>query len=128
MAQRYQREIEEILDKKNEEAGKAGKGNSSGPRSQSKTKRARQPRSGPRFALRVTPGNLALGGVVLLLAALIFGLQPLLWVGIALFVIAYLTYFTKPRRTGERRWRGEIIDDPPQPGAIQRLWGWIFRG
>ncbi len=128
MAQRYQREIEEILDKKNEESEEAGSGKSSGPRRRSRTKRNQKPRYRRGFSLRLTPGSMAVAGVAFLLAALVFGAQPLLWVGIALFVVAYVRFFTKPRRTIERRWRGQSIEDDPAPSFIQRLWGWFTRG
>jgi hypothetical protein len=127
MAQRYQREIEKILDKTDDESGNAGTDKSGPPRRPSRGSRASRPRSGPRFSLSFTPGNLVLTGVVLLIAAVVLGFQPLMWVGSALFVIAYVSYFNKPRRGVERRWRGQSIEDEPSPSVLQRLWSWITR-
>jgi hypothetical protein len=127
MAQRYQREIEKILDKTNDESEKAGTNMSASPRRQSRGSQASAPRSGPRFTPRFTPGNLVVAGVVLLITAVVLGSQPLMWIGIALFVIAYVSYFNKPGRNVERRWRGQSIEDEPQPSVVQRLWSWITR-
>ena len=76
-----------------------------------------------------------LGGIALLLAAfamLLMGLTtfaaPIAWVGIAAFISAYVLFFTKPRRVVERRWRGQSIEDVPDPGPLARFWRWVSRG
>lgn len=131
MAQRYQREIEEILDKVNDGVPDGGK-----PR-RSKRKSA-QPQA-PRRArsasgLSLSPSRLVMAGVVLLIVAFAFnatGLAyagPLAWVGIGLFIAAYVMFFTRPRRIVERRWRGQSIEDAPEPNGLLRLWRWITRG
>ena len=133
MSNRYQREIEEILEQVNEDAptGRQPKGRAS--RAQG-ARATRQPRSraNPRAAL--TSRRLMLAGIVLIVSSLLFiGLVPSLagpavWLGIFLLITGYVVYFTKPRRTVERRWRGEIIEDEPEPNGIERFWRWLTRG
>lgn len=136
MSQRYQREIEEILGKAND-----GEAPPEAPaRGRRAPSRAAPPRRPRRFALDFTPGSMFVAGVVLLLAALVVNLLnvtvagfgaagPLAWVGIGLFIFAYISYFTRPRRTIERRWRGQSIEDAPGGGGpLGRLWRWITRG
>ena len=50
------------------------------------------------------------------------------WVGVALFIAAYVMFFTKPRIPTEKRWRGQPLDDPLDVSPIARLWRWIARG
>ncbi|MEX2599706.1 MAG: hypothetical protein WD533_08630 [Dehalococcoidia bacterium] len=133
MAQRYQREIEEILDKVNDGAPEEGGQKRTGSqRKAAQPKRA--PRSGPsRFpSLSISPVRLLVIGVVLLFAALVLpsGIAaPAAWLGIGLLVVAYIMFFTKPRRGTERRWRGQVIDDgSPEESPLQRFWRWLTRG
>ena len=132
MAQRYQREIEEILGQAGEEGGGAGSGGGRKPRA------PRRPRRSPRRALgaliRPTSGRLLLAGIVLLVLAVVLnaldapGVRPFFWASVVLFVFAYVAYFTRPRRAVERRWRGQLMDDPQPAGPFSRLWRWITGG
>ena len=127
MAERYQREIEEILAEAGEQA----------PRRRPERAR-RRPRPAPPqrrgFSLRPAPGRLAFAGAVSLAVALALnlfdaaGATIFLWVGVAFLVAAYVAYFARPRRTTERRWRGELLDAPPSPGPLSRLWRRITGG
>ena len=114
MPQRYQREIEEIL----QQAGDLGADEA--PK--------RRPRMGfarlvwdyfkqsiGGSALSITPGRVMLAAVLILLAALVlnvatpFGLVGLLaWIGFILFIVGYAMFFIKPRPV-EKRWRGNVI-------------------
>lgn len=127
MAERYQREIEEIL----EEAGERPPARP--------PKRARPPRRRPArrergYSLVPTPGRIAFAGAAAIAAALALNLLDapgatiFLWAGVALLVAAYAAYFMKPRRTVERRWRGQLMDAPPEPGPLSRLWRRITGG
>ena len=133
MANRYQREIEEILEQVNEGAptGRQPQGRAS----QAQGARAtRQPRSRANPRAAFTSRRLMLAGIVLIVSSLLFiGLVPSLagpavWLGIFLLITGYVFYFAKPRRTVERRWRGEIIEDEPEPNGIDRFWRWLTRG
>lgn len=133
MAQRYQREIEEILGQSGEQGEGAGSDGSQPPRSPRRVARAaRGPRLG-RF-IRPTSGRLLLAGITLLVLSVLLkaldapGVTPFLWASVVLFVFAYVAYFTRPRRTVERRWRGQPMDDPQPAGPLSRLWRWITGG
>ena len=132
--QRYQREIEEILDHVNEESP-ADTGSRRRPRA-GRAKSEVRPEGSPRLRLAFdfSPGRLFLIGAGMLVASLVlaafgFGFAALLaWIGIGLFVVAYVRFFVKPRRSVDRMWRGQSIEDPPQPSAPQRWWRWITGG
>lgn len=115
MSNKYQREIEEIL----QQAGDLGTGG--GP--------SRPPKQGfvglvwsyfkesvGGNVLSITPSRVMLGGVLILLAALVlnlatpgFGLVGLLaWLGFILFIVGYALFFIKPKQF-EKRWRGDVI-------------------
>ena len=132
MAQRYQREIEEILGQAGEEGKGAGPDGSKPPRTP--RRRSRSPGRGLRTLTRPTPGRLLLAGIVLLILAVVLnaldapGVRPFFWASVVLFVFAYVAYFTRPRRTVERRWRGQPMDDPQPAGPFSRLWRWITGG
>lgn len=132
MAQRYQREIEEILGQTGEEGQGAGSDGAKPPRSSRRP--SRSPGRGVRTFIRPTPGRLLLTGIVLLILTVVLnaldapGAGPFFWASVALFVFAYVAYFTRPRRTIERRWRGQPMDDPQPAGPFSRLWRWITGG
>ena len=129
MSQRYQKEIEEILEQANVEAseGKESSGRSR-RQEQSRLKPAGTPRQRRNASFRITTGKLLLAGVILLPLALIFSLDILAWLGIGLIVAAYVMYFARPRRVGDKRWRGQPIEDDPEQTAFQRFWRWLTRG
>ena len=125
MAERYQREIEEILAEADVQPPRRPPEPVRSPRP------ARSQRRG--FSCRPGSGSLAFAGVVFLAAALALNLLGfsgtiLLWPAVALFAAAYVAYFAKPRRTVERRWRGQVMDSPPPPGPLSRLWRRITGG
>ena len=76
----------------------------------------------------VSPGKLALGGVVLA----VLGLLPLfpVWTslaGLAIMVVAVVWMFIQ--RMGSQQpsyWRGRRVDEPPQ-GAWQRFRHWLSK-
>ena len=134
MSQRYQREIEEILQQVNEKGG-GGKGPAE-PGTGKLRPSSRRPRGGDGrsvlgFIRIPSPGRLFFAGLALLVAALVLrtavpGVSgPMVWVGVGLFIAAYIMFFTRARRPSERRWRGRTIDDEFQPGLLERLWTWL---
>ena len=61
---------------------------------------------------RITPGKLMLAGLVVLLIGIRF--WPMIWVGLAMLVVAYLMYFVSPRSISyEKRWRGQPLEESP---------------
>lgn len=126
MAERYQREIEEILEEAGEQAP---------PRPPRRVRPPRRPARRKRgYSLVPTPGRIAFAGAAAIAAALALnllgapGATVFLWAGVALLVGAYAAHFTQPRRTVERRWRGQALDAPPEPGPLSRLWRRITGG
>ncbi len=132
MSQRYQKEIEEILEQVNEDAPA-----NSGPSRKLRpweAARAQSMSTGqrPKASFRLTIGKVLLAGVVLLVLSPLLGglglMAPAAWGGIILIIGAYVVYFTKPRRQVERRWRGQSIEDEPEPNGFSRIWRWLTRG
>jgi hypothetical protein len=117
MSSKYQREIEEILEK-------AGDLESS--RRSRRAARHSLPRlvwlyvkrslSGKLWSL--SPGRVMLFGLVLLLSTLV--VRPfvngvsgyLAWAGLLISIVGYGMVLVKPPTTGERHWRGQPIDSP----------------
>ena len=132
MANRYQREIEEILEQVNEKAPSGSRPRGRAPQAQ-RARSGGRPRSGAGPRAAFTSGRLMLAGVILIISSLLLiGLVPSLagpavWLGIFLLVTGYVVHFAKPRRTVERRWRGESIEDQPESRGMERLWRWLTR-
>ena len=115
MPQKYQREIEEIL----QQAGDLGL--SDPPKRRSKQGFARlaweyfkQSIAGSAFS--ITPGRIMLGAVLILLAALVLaatsssGIAGTVgWIGFILFIVGYAMFFIKPKPV-QKRWRGDVIE------------------
>ena len=113
MPDRYQREIEDIL----QQAGDLG----TGPRSARRRggllalvwRYLGQAPSGKAWA--ITPGRVMLAAVAVLLLALVAGsmtsgVAPLLgFAGLLLFIVGYAMFFIKPPKA-EKRWRGQPIE------------------
>jgi hypothetical protein len=117
MPEKYQQEIEDILDQV-----------SSFP----KQRRTARKRSLLRMILAgigqslvargwgLSPGRIMLGAFVLLLLAWWFksslpGLMgPMLWVALLLFILGYAFFFISPGATYEKRWRGQLVE-PTMP-------------
>ncbi len=76
-----------------------------------------------RYSLKYSPVSEA-AGLVLMAFGFAYA-APLAWIGIGLFVVAYIRFFAKPRRSTDRMWRGQSIEDPPSPSAPSRWWRWI---
>ncbi len=121
MPEKYKDEIEEILRKAGEAAPSQSTKESERhpedrPLESRDTKispRAPTPehRTSPRRPT-ITPGKLMLAGVITLVIGIKF--WPLIWVGLALLVGAYLMYFVTPRSLNhEKRWRGRSVEDAP---------------
>ncbi len=138
MPTRYEREIQQILDESNRQVDridpKSDPNSKQSATQNEKTSNSSIGRKEPiRSHLRITTYKIVGAGVLsLLLSGLLSWLLPsasgpLVWIGIGLFIIAYLKYFIGPRRPVERRWRGQIIEvDPshrplPLVEAIKRL-------
>ena len=113
MPDRYQREIEDIL----QQAGDLGTGPRSGRRRGGLLalvwRYLGQAPSGNAWG--ITPGRVMLAAVAVLLLALVAGsmtsgVAPLLgFAGLLLFIVGYAMFFIKPPKA-EKRWRGQPIE------------------
>ena len=132
MPEKYKDEIEEILRKAGEVAPVPTAKDSErhpenrpkgtgGPLESSQSPNAEQRPSRPRPT--ITPGKVMLAGVILLLLGI--RVSPLIWVGLALLVVAYLMYFVSPRSINyEKRWRGRSVEEDPG-SPLDRFKRWI---
>ena len=130
MAQRYQREIEEILDQAGGVAptGKTAAGKREGKPADDRVRRV----SSWRVPVSLSPGRLLIIGVITLLAGLLLPFpggiaQFVAWLGVGLFVLSYVLFFAQPRRTVERRWRGQSMEDIAPQSQLERFWRWLTR-
>ena len=134
MSERYQREIEEIL----QQVGEATPGNE--PReAKGSSLLAPLARIGRGIGnhIYLSSGRLMTIGIVLLLAAILASaifpgfLGPFVWLGLILFILVYALFFARPNRKTDKRWRGRSID--PQQSAWRgegmwyRLQRWLKR-
>ena len=130
MPDKYQDEIEKILEGLGEtaptkKAGEPGKPTRS-PSSELSTANSESTRTGSgRRGWSVSPGKLAVAGLLLLLLGAIIRITPLIWAGLGLLVGAYLLFFVKPRSSSyDKRWRGQSVEDSPS-SAWEKLKRWI---
>ena len=118
MSAKYQREIEEILNKIEEPLLHRAQG-----KKQSYTRAALggigQFLGGRSWNL--SPGRIMVSSVLLLLVALLFKasmpgfLGPAIaWGAIVLFILGYALFFIKPGSPYEKRWRGQPIETSPR--------------
>ena len=118
MPEKYKDEIEEILRKAGETApSQTPKDTGGHPEDRQREPLATReaPKAGNRPSQgrpTITAGKLMLVGVITLLIGVKF--WPLIWVGLAMLVVAYLMYFVSPRSVNyEKRWRGRSVEDAP---------------
>ena len=122
---RYQREIEEILEQVNESPPPSGRPTRVARRSAQRP----QPSRGGGFAPTdaFTSRNLLVAGVVLIIVGYFVGVDFMIWIGLGCFVAAYIVFFMKPRSPIEKRWRGQSIEDPRPESALSRIWRLLNR-
>ena len=133
MAQRYQREIEEILQQVNEKGASSKSPSGLSPAQRRVPRRPGRNSGGlaARLAGFPSPGRFLLAGIALLVAALVLrstipGIAgPMTWAGVGLFITAYILFFTRARRPMERRWRGRSMEDASPTRFLERLRTWL---
>ena len=135
MADKYIREIEEIL---KEAERSPGKSVADGVEVSPKENRLLSRLARVGAILRVSPNKVVLAGIVLIVVSFVVYnafnylfvenvkfLLPI-WAGLILFVIVYGLLFVKPG-SQDKRWRGKILDDGIQPSRWERLRRWLDR-
>jgi hypothetical protein len=134
MPDKYQDEIEKILEGLGENAPTNAPTNSAGEpgkpaRSASselstadnQTTRRGTGRRGP----KISPGKLAVAGLLFLLLGAIIKMTWLIWGGLGLLVGAYLLFFVKPRSSShDKWWRGQRMEDQPT-STWEQLKRWL---
>ncbi len=130
MPDKYQDEIEKILEGLGENAptnsaGEPGKPARSTPSELSTADGQPSRRGSGRRAPTVSPGKLAVAGLLLLLLGAIIKMTWLIWGGLGLLVGAYLLFFVKPRSSSyDKRWRGQLLEDQPT-STWEQLKRWL---
>ena len=122
MPSRYQREIEDILEKAGEAGPKRRPRRSSDRRSfrQLVWLYVRQSLSGNLFS--ISPGRIMLLGFVLLFSFLLVrpfnaGVAGMLaWAGLIIFIVGYGIILVRPPKI-EKRWRGQSVEIEPSGGS-----------
>ncbi len=119
MPEKYQEEIEEILEGLGQQApdkpvGELERPVDDAPRGMNPSESAVQPNLHPtRRWPTITYKKIGLLGFVMLILGA-FWLWPLIWVGLVLLAAAYLMFFVKPRSIHqEKYWRDRPMDDKP---------------
>ncbi len=135
MADKYIREIEEILKEAERSPGKSVVDDvEEVPTANSML--TRLGRFGGIF--RVSPNKVVLGGIILIVVSFVIYnafnylfvenvkfLLPI-WAGLILFVIVYGLLFVRPG-SQDKRWRGKILDDGIEPSRWERVRRWLDR-
>ena len=125
MSSKYQREIEEIMQRTGELAPTRGGRRAPGlslPRLV--WLYVKRSLSGKLWS--ISPGRVMLIGLVLLLSSLVVGFFVpgatgyLAWAGLLISIVGYGLVLAKPP-TGEKRWRGQILEDPGESSWWDRL-------
>jgi hypothetical protein len=125
MPERYQREIEEILQHVGESTP------TKEPRKDEKNSLLT-----PLFRIGrgignhiyLSSGRLMTIGIALLLSAILVSamfpgfLGPFVWLGLILFILVYALFFARPSFNTERRWRGRPIETQPPAKPEEGLW------
>lgn len=133
MTEKYKYEIEEIL-KRAEAAMPKGRRSRAGRTQQNQDESSSSLGflTGGR-GLKISAGKLMLTGFGLLLLAMILaaagiaGMAPIVIVGLVLFVIAYALFFIRPSMGfTEKRWRGRPIEGNT-PRILDRFRRWLNR-
>ena len=71
----------------------------------------------------LSPGKVMLSGLIVFVIGALW-LSPLIWVGLAILVGAYLLFFVRPSSTSlEKRWRGRSMEE--QSSGVDRLKKWL---
>lgn len=128
MKERYEQEIEQLLSELEAEPGNGlrppAPGDAPPPLDDQPSPFTPRPRQSPRL---ISPGKLALAGVILVVVGLVLPMPKLLSIaGLAVVGIAIVWMFAR-RWSGAPTptyWRGRPVDDPPQ-GAWQRFRRWL---
>ena len=125
MSERYQREIEEILQQVGESASEVER-----EQAEKGSALAQISRLGSSIGnlIYLSSGRLMTIGIVLLLTAMVVSIMfpglmgPLIWLVLILFILVYALFFARPNPKTEKRWRGRAIEPLPSTWRGDNLW------
>ena len=132
MSERYQREIEEILQEVG--ASTPAKEFLEAEKSSPLALSARVGR-GIGNHIYLSSGRLMTIGIILLLVAIFVSaifpgpLGPFVWLGLILFILIYALFFARPNPNPEKRWRGRSVEQQLSTrrvnGLLERVQRWL---
>ncbi len=144
MADKFEREIEEILARLDDQLPAGQKASERPPvsiaakrKQKARAERVSRMRSNPLF--QMNPANILVAGAVVMVAGLILSTiaSPFIWLslaGVVMFLGAFLMSFRRTSRPGSAAqpkgyyWRDRYIEyGPTNPGAGTRIKGWFRR-
>ena len=136
MADKYIREIEQILEEAERSGRKRSVAGDLGEAQKPSRLLSRVSWAGSIF--RVSPNKVVLAGIVLIVVSFVVYnafnylfvenvkfLLPI-WAGLILFVIVYGLLFVRPG-SQDKRWRGKILDDGVEPSKWEQVRRWLDR-
>ncbi len=136
MADKYIREIEQILEEAERSGRKRSVADDLGEAQKPSRLLSRVSWAGSIF--RVSPNKVVLAGIVLIVVSFVVYnafnylfvenvkfLLPI-WAGLILFVIVYGLLFVRPG-SQDKRWRGKILDDGIEPSKWEQVRRWLDR-
>jgi len=134
MSERYQREIEEILQEV---------GDSTSIKESVEVKKSSLLDSFAHIGrgignhIYLSSGRLMTIGIILLLVAIFVSamfpgpLGPFVWLGLILFILIYALFFARPNPNLEKRWRGRLVEQQLSTwrgdGLRERIRRWLMR-
>ena len=126
MPEKYKDQIEEIL-RQAEDVVAQDRPQPPAPKESTRRYVLRLPRVGMLQGLpRISSGKLMLAALALFLLALLLRstvgpAMLFVWIGLVLFVVAYVMFFARPgTQQVEKRWRGRLLEDNPE-NLLKRL-------
>ena len=126
MPDKYEKEIEDILEDLGEEPRSVSHQARSRPSSDDSKLMARLPKqSYVKSQGTITPVKLVIVGIIAFIVGWLW-FRPLIWVSLILFVLSYLLVFKKTGMTAgkyEKKWRGKVIED--ERSSISKLRDWL---
>ena len=133
MPDKYQQEIEDILEAAGESAPERGSPEQP-PEDRPRLPRVREVPNRPdagasgRVLPSLSSGKILLAGIVIFVIAALLNFGVVMWVGLAMLVAGYVLSFTyKPRPVMEKRWRGQPLETGGGGSAWDRIRRWMGR-
>ena len=126
MPDKYEKEIEDILEDLGEEPSRVLHQPRNRPSSDDSKLMAHLPKqSYVKSQSTITPVKLVIAGIIAFIVGWLW-FRPLIWVSLILFVLSYLLVFKRTGMTAgkyEKKWRGKVIED--ERSSVDKLKDWL---